>query len=213
MDPDIHRPSLHDLGKVPGPSRPFLPRLCEVVREEMQVGTRYRPDCCIAATAILIDVLDYFKLTAKPLSVIATVFNPRMSERIAQEGMPTLEEAERDWFPKGCYSLAVGAGDPQPGKWPGHLVSVLGRQVLIDLTLDQANRPQYGIVLPMPLIAPYHPDFLAGEAQVAGIVSGCRVIYEARSGDRSFERSNDWRSQKRRSAVVGKAIRKLKGEC
>jgi len=212
MDPEIRPDPARNLEEITLPARPFLPRLCEVVREELHIGTLYRPDCCIAATAILNEVLDYFQLTASPLSVIATIFNPVMSERIAQEGMPTLEEAERDWFTKGCYSLAVGAGDAQPGKWPGHLVTVLGGRVLIDLTLDQANRPQHGIVLPMQILAPCDPDFLAGQARVAGSVGGCRVVYEARPGDRSFERSNDWRSRKRRADVVGAAIRLLKKE-
>ena len=212
MDAEIRPDPAQILKEITGPARPFLPRLCEVVRQELHIGALYRPDCCIAATAILNEVLDYFKLTGRPLSVIATVFNPVMSERIAREGMPTLEEAERDWFPKGCYSLAVGAGDPQPGKWPGHLVTVLGGQVLIDLTLDQANRPQHGIVLPMPILAQCDPDFLAGKARLAGMVGSCRVVYEARPGDRSFERSNDWRSRKRRADVVGAAIRLLKEE-
>jgi hypothetical protein len=210
MDPEIRPDPAQNLEEVTLPARPFLPRLCEVVREELHIGTHYRPDCCIAATAILNEVLDYFRLTARPLSVIATVFNPVMSERIAQEGMPTLEEAERDWFPKGCYSLAVGAGDRQPGKWPGHLVTVLGGQALIDMTLDQANRPQHGIVLPAPIIAPLTPDFLTKEAGVAGMVNRCRVVYQARPDDRSFERSNDWKSRKRRAGVVGSAIRRLK---
>lgn len=206
-----HAPST-DLANFTGPARPFLPHLCEVVRDEMRIGTLYRPDCCIAATAILIDVLDYFRLTARPLSVIATVFNPAMSGRIEREGMPTLEEAERDWFPNGCYSLAVGIGDPEPGKWPGHLVANLADKVLIDLTLDQADRPQHGIVLPMPVVAPFPPELLTEDGQMAGMVNGCRVVYEARPADRSFERSNDWRSRKRHDAVVGAAIRRLKGK-
>src|SRR5262249_2868660 len=168
------------------PARPFLPRLCAVVREELHIGTLYRPDCCIAATAILNEVLDYFKLTARPLGDIATVFNPVTRERIDREGMPTLEEAERDWFTKGCYSLAVGAGDPEPGKWPAHLVTVLGAQVLIDLTLDQANRPQHGIVLPMPILAPCDPDFLAGPAPGARIVNGSPGGHEAPPGAPAF---------------------------
>jgi hypothetical protein len=147
VEPDrtpAHAPSTH-LGNFTGPDRPFLPRLCEVVREELRIGTLYRPDCRIAATAVLLDVLDYFRFTARPLSVIATVYNPAMSERILREGMPTLEEAERDWFPKGCYSLAVGVGDPEPGKWAGHLVANFADQLLLDLTLDQASRPQHQI--------------------------------------------------------------------
>src|SRR5947209_8022518 len=141
MEPEKSRgPSdAQDLEQLTGPARPFLPRLCEVVREELKIGTLFRPDCCIAATAVLIDVLDYFRLTARPLSVIATVFNPAMSERLLRDGMPTPEEAERDWFPNGCYALAVGAGDPQPGMWSGHLVANLADRALIDLTLDQAN--------------------------------------------------------------------------
>jgi hypothetical protein len=206
-----HTPAT-DLENVNGPFRPFLPRVCEVVRDEMRIGTHYRPDCCIAATAILIDVLDYFRLTARPLSVIATVFNPAMSGRIEREGMPTLKEAERDWFPHGCYSLAVGSGDPEPGKWPGHLVANLADRVLIDLTLDQADRPQHGIVLPMPILAPFPSEFLTEDGQMAGLVNGCRVVYEARPDDRSFERSNDWRSRKRRDAVVAAAVRRLKGK-
>ncbi len=205
-----HVPLAH-LGNVTGPARPFLAHVCEVVRDELRIGTLYRPDCCIAATAILIDVLDYFRLTARPLSVVATVYNPAMSERILRDGMPTLEEAERDWFPNGCYALAVGAGDPQPGKWAGHLVANLADRVLLDLTLDQANRPQHQIVLPPFLLAPLDWEFLQGEAYLAGTGNGCRIVYETRPDDRSFERSNDWRSKKRRAEVVGAAIRRLKG--
>jgi len=168
-----------DLGAVTGPAQSFLPYFCEVVRHELRIGTLYRPDCCIAATAILIDVLDYFRMTARPLSVLATVFNPAMSRRIEREGMPTLEEAEGDWFLKGCHSLAVGLGDPEPGKWPGHLVANLADKLLIDLTLDQADRPQHGIVLPMPIIAPFPREFLTENGHMAGMVNGCRVRGEA----------------------------------
>ncbi len=106
----------------------------------------------------------------------------------------------------------MGIGDPQPGKWPGHLVATLGGKVLINLTLDQADRPEHGIVLPVPIVAPLSPEFLTHEGQMVGMVNGCRVVYEARPDDCSFERSNDWKSRKRHAAVVGAAIRRLKGE-
>ncbi len=164
--------------------------LAEVTCEELLIGIRYRPDCCIAATTALIDVLDYFRLTARPLSVIATVFKPVMSERNEREGMPTIEETEGDWFPNRFYSLPVGFGEQQPGKWPGHLVASLEDRVLIDLTLDQANRPEHGIVLPMPIIAPRSAGFLAAVDHVVGTVNHCLAVYEAQPFDllRAFNR-------------------------
>jgi hypothetical protein len=62
----------------------------------------------------------------------------------------------------------------------------------------------------MPVVASFPPEFLTEDGQMAGLVNGCRAVYEARPDDRSFERSNDWRSRKRRAAVVGAAIRRLK---
>jgi hypothetical protein len=210
VEPEQISQQAQHLDDLSGPQRAFLPHVCAVVREALHIGTLYRPDCCIAAAAILIDVLDYFRLTAKPLSVIATVFNPQMTERIEREGVPTREEAERDWFPRGCWALAVGTGDPEPGKWPGHLVATLGERVLLDLTLDQADRPRRGIALPMPLVVPFPAAFLAGDGEISGIVNGCRVVYQARPDDRTFENSRDWVVKKRRSTVVGAAIRRLK---
>src|SRR5262249_24957371 len=182
--------------------------LREGTRKKWMLAPFLKPYCGLSPPAVLIYVLDYFKLTAKPLSVIATIFNPAMSERIEKEGMPTLEQAVADWFPRGCYSLAVGLGEEEPGKWPGHLVATLGGKVLIDLTLDQADRPKHGIELPMPIVAPFPAEFLSDEGEICGLVNGCRVVYRARPEDRSFERSRDWTMKRRRDAMVGAAIRR-----
>jgi hypothetical protein len=212
VEPEEHQEHTPDLDQAAAPAPALLPRRCTVVREELHIGTLLRPDCCILATATLLDVLDYFKLPARPLTVEAWVCNPPMHERIIREGMPTPEEAEASWFPEGCYSLCVGTGEKEKGKWAGHLVAVLADRVLMDLTLDQANRPDYGIVLPMPVVAPVPRAFLDGEGALSGLVGGCRVAYTARPGDRSFEHSNDWKSRKRRTDLVGAAIRRLKKE-
>jgi hypothetical protein len=193
------------------PPQDLLYRICEAIREELQIGTLMGPDCCIPATAIVIDVLDHFRLDARPLSVTVSVFNPTMTERIDREGMPTPEDAERDWFQSGCHSIGIGLGDDdQPGRWAGHLVANLADRVLIDLTLPQANRPAHGIDLPEVILAPIEEGFLQARHALAATLNGCLVIYQARPGDRSFERSPDWRSKKRRDSIVGAAIRRLK---
>src|SRR5262249_43169019 len=113
------------------------------------------------------------------------------------------------------HSVGVGLGrDDEPGRWAGHLAAVLANRVLIDLTLTQASRPGHGIELPEVILVPVNEGFLAAESSLAGKLNGCLVIYQARPDDRSFERSSDWRSRKRRDAIVGAAIRRLKeGRC
>jgi hypothetical protein len=140
-----------------GPARPAaaappnlrrLARIGEAVRDE--VRARYNgPDCCILATAALLDVLRHFRLTARPPSVNAGVFNPAMTERTAREGLPaTREELERDWFPAGCKSVGVGSGGAEAGgRWTGHLVAAVAGRVVMDLALGQAGscwRPPSG---------------------------------------------------------------------
>jgi hypothetical protein len=179
----------------------LVEELARVVRQEMD--GRYRPDCCIAATRILLSVADYFRLTALPLCVQATVFNPVMSQRLEHEAMPSQEEAERSWFPAGCHSVGLGVpGDSEPGRWQGHLVAVVERH-LLDITLDQASRPQHGIVLPAVCVCPLDLDFLMRRAMLQGRCNGCLVRYLALpTGAGDFQRAPDWRSKRHHATIA-----------
>lgn len=189
-----------------------LLKLCEIIKEELQIGTLLREDCCIMATATLIDVMDYFKLRVRPLSVKAQIFNPEMSRRIEESGLPTLEEAEKDWFPRSCWSVGLGHGEEQPWKWPGHLVGILKEEILIDLTMDQCRRPEKNIELPGVVLIPLDGDFLKAEGAMIGFLNGCRVHYVAFPEDQSYKKARDWSEKKRRSRFVGAAIRRFKKE-
>lgn len=46
----------------------------------------------------------------------------------------------------GPYTIGIGTGEPQAGKWPGHLITVVERKFLVDLTLDQGSWPQHKIM-------------------------------------------------------------------
>jgi hypothetical protein len=105
----------------------------------------YRPDSCIAAARVLTDVFERLHVKARPLSVVADIFNAALLARAEAEGgrLPADTAEYRRWVEEsGCWWLTLGSGgDPEPGKGPGHVAVVAWESVLIDLTLPQATRP------------------------------------------------------------------------
>ena len=108
--------------------------------------TQYDPDSCIGSTRIGIDVLAHFGIEAHPEPTRAFVANKHLLRRLQREGgkfTPPFRGNE--------WSVGVGWPPTTPPKKPGyngHLVIIVpynGREVLIDLTLDQAYRPAKGI--------------------------------------------------------------------
>src|SRR5262249_29776146 len=126
-------------------------KLAAVMRAACRVFLpRYRPDSCIAAARVLVDVFDRLHVRCRPLSVVVDVFHPAMVARAALEGgrLPeTTEEYQRWVAESGCWWLTLGMGEPRPGRWAGHVAVVAWDAVLLDLTLPQASRPQRGIEL------------------------------------------------------------------
>jgi hypothetical protein len=66
----------------------------------------------------------------------------------------------------GAYTIGIGTGEPQAGKWPGHLITVVERKFLVDLTLDQGSRPQLKIMLSSHLVTSVNNRFLGGAANL-----------------------------------------------
>src|SRR5690349_6891587 len=121
----------------PPPTLSTLVRIAEVVRGALRIGTSHPPDCCIAATRALIEVLGHFHIDARPLTVTAMVYNPAAVRWIESAGrLPASRQDVQDCSAAGCWAHGLGfGGDPRPGTWPGHLVALLPDQALIDLTL------------------------------------------------------------------------------
>ena len=93
----------------------------------------------------------------------------------------------------GVWSVGIGYGiDPRDRRWPGHLVLRSGSH-LIDATIDQANRPQHGIVMPPMLLAPHVADEFWRAKKLLGVeINDCQVVYEARPNDNSYLSSPVW---------------------
>jgi hypothetical protein len=93
-------------------------------------------------------------------------------------------------------SYQVDIGDPtamRPGGWPGHLVAVLDRRWLVDLSLGQAARPALGIdVGPIAAAIDDPEPFLRGRSDLAGVVRDSLVVYRSRPTDRTYRVGRAW---------------------
>lgn len=148
---------------------------------------KFNPDCCIAATRITIDVLSEFHFKVKPLSVVVNVINESSG-----------------------YVVSLGNKDQEkrPGCWVGHLITMVNERCIVDLTLGQATRPQYGIRL-HPILCGTDPSFCSGEREVILKINGSDIIYHPLPQDKTYLTAPDWQGNLERRREVGRAIKDL----
>ena len=83
-----------------------------------------RPDCCVFATGVCVEVLTHFGIKAEPLRVEAAIFpNDRKHHGVV------------------LGSFGDGSRQPAaaPDKWRGHLCTLVADVYLLDTTFDQVN--------------------------------------------------------------------------
>jgi hypothetical protein len=166
-----------------------------VMERLLKVAPRYiapfGADCCILATKIALEVLEYYKVPAKPLTVRAKINNEAMEQRIVKEGRLPKDTAEITAWGKedGSYNIGLGYGESKE-KWAGHLV-VVAEGKLLDLTLGQVYRPEWKIRLE-PILVPVTKRFLEGNETLVLHSEGCKVEYKAFPDDQSYTKVPDW---------------------
>jgi hypothetical protein len=166
-----------------------------------EIRTTFTPDSCIESTWIACEVAKQLGVQAEPLAVQTTVFNPAMVA--AMEANPNIfdewqrigdGDAKKQMDLFGGWIIKIGQNDtPDPGKWNGHLVALLQGH-LIDLSLDQAERPTKNITGLKPIFFPFPvtPAFLSGQDElVAQDPNKIRVAYRARR-DLSYCNTPAW---------------------
>jgi hypothetical protein len=156
---------------------------------------RFREDSCINSTRVLFDVFRAVGIAAQAVSVRTRIYSPGFVNRAYRAGrMPESSEEVHSWTAAaGVWSVGIGYGiDQGKQKWPGHLV-LRSDDHLIDATIDQANRPQHGIVMPPMLMLARVPDAFWRAENLLGVeVNGAQVVYEARPHDTSYVGSPAW---------------------
>lgn len=177
----------------------------------------FRKDCCIDATAIVCDVLDHFGFTPLPMHCDLTVLNGAGQAWSKEHGRLPQSQAEiDDWNTRKGKLIQIRSDDsPKDANgYCGHVVTLCeidGAMRLIDLTLDQCDRPEFGIALP-PLLANVDEDFWEGDKPASYDIDDCYVGYVAYPYKRDFIESVGWRSSSRRKPLVRTLIRIAKSK-
>jgi hypothetical protein len=175
---------------------------------------RWPPSSCIGSTRIALDFLRELGVRAYPMAVRVVIANEPMARRW-QAGLVGRDQQEGlRWLAEdGSYSLSLGYApehyDPAR-EWPGHLVCVVdGPQgaVVLDLSLDQASRPQHGVHL-RPHVFCASRDWLADDAEHWEEVDGSLLAYKVDRENTEYLRSPDWTDKGRREPTL-RALRQL----
>lgn len=194
----------------------ILGRLQEVARAVIRRD--FRADSCIGSTRTVTRVLEHFGISAKPLPVQVYIYNKSYVDAVERgDWPPTFDQVMfRHWCDRnGAWAIGVGVWDEaeglKPGQYGGHLVAFLPKHhLLIDASLDQAVRPQRGIVLPDVLQIPTTAEFEEGAASLSGVVNNCVLRYHQHNDEGRYLRSPDWADPKRTRKATEDILRYIR---
>jgi hypothetical protein len=195
-----------------------LERVAQAVHDGMQADG-LKPSACIAGAAAIRDLLSSDAadetagiLPVELVAVTAAAFNAPGWRLLLAHSDPHRDPAR--WAADGAWSVGLGFGaDPEPGRWPGHLVAVVDRRWLVDPTLGQASRPDRGLTLPDILVLPLTERWVRGrEDTVIRLPGDTTVTVARRRNAPSFQHSPDWRESRRRTQRVAAALALLQAE-
>ena len=169
---------------------------------------------CIMAASVLLRVLHLKGLKgAYPLTVKPRIFNPKYTARLESEPLLSASEIKNGLKEDGCAMVAIGHGEGSKDQWPAHLVVVIpqalkGKDAICDLTITQANKPDWDIQLGQIMVG-VRDSFINGTEAFGVTINGCRVIYKAFPDDISFKGTPIWKKRLKRDLVVKRIMKQL----
>lgn len=128
------------------------------------------PAECILLTRIAVDVCRACGVLARPLAVTVELHSDSDPDATVRLGFPGDIEAE--------------------DIWDGHLVCVVDRRLLLDLTIDSMTIPEWGLH-PQPFSAPVDAMFIEG-GQLVVPIEGGQAVYAALPERRDFRGEPGW---------------------
>lgn len=161
-------------------------------------------DSCIASTAVACDFCEWAGVHVRPLEVEVMAWNALALEQLAAD-------VPFEQWPADAWSVGVKQNTPDTHRkprgrpWSGaHLVAIVDRSTLLDLSADQLSRPIYRMPVPGPVVLPW--DGI--EARAVNDETGVQLMYRVPvKPDLSFRSSPDWRLRGRRQHIVSELVR------
>ena len=138
---------------------------------------------CIEGSALLTSVLRMMGFVdAYPLTVGVAIFNKANQDWVKAHGAPADEASCRACDAAGSMTIVIGKGTEHlvsEDRWAGHLAVVVpavfgDRHALLDLTIVQAQRPEWDIVL-KPLCLRVRDQVVAGK-DPGKVVVNCGLL-------------------------------------
>lgn len=176
-------------------------------------------DCCIWASRIGMDVLKHFGIKARCITVNFYCANAAFMEQMMKHGRMPRDKAElEEWHKEnGATNMGVVSDDDDAKNWDrynGHVVTFLpDDNIIIDLSSEQFNRPQYGITVePAPRKVPVGWELLESEEAHYDLPGGGVAVYKARPDQRGYIFTQAWVDSPGRRMVVPETIAKLELE-
>ena len=183
-------------------------RIVLTVRAEV-LRAGFTASSCILSTRVLMNVLDYLGIEAKPVAVTVVAFNSKGWE-LHNAGKPLEDD---DAWSVGIEGTGKRRRNATTGRmdWDGHLIALTDDGYVLDPSLDQLSRPAKALTLtPLAskLSAPLRHDNHQGFARNDGTVILYRLLDLPNS---SWSNSADWRQKHQEiRTVTATVIRRLK---
>lgn len=161
-------------------------------RIRQQILAHYLRDSCVATARATVDALKQAGVDVFPLSVRVYIVNEPVQQFSLEHGY--FPEVGTDDYPPDGYGIGLGVTPSTPDAWAGHVVVVAERKWLLDFSIDQANRPDYGIVLD-PLVAPVTERWIRGKEMMLLHRGPAYLYYQTLPGDKGFKASPNWEGE------------------
>lgn len=170
------------------------------------IQAKFGANACIVATRVAVEVLRHHGVRVEPLAVQVDIYNPAYVENVERGKSADAIASDPD-----CWSAQLGfTAQPQAdGELDMHVVAVVERRLLLDLTLDQCSAPEHDVRLTPGVFYGLPPGF-ERSGTVSYPVNGCAVAYEAHPEEKAYLTAPDWTDRARRQPFVEATLERLR---
>jgi hypothetical protein len=168
---------------------------------------RFNVTSCIASTRIGLLALTEFGVQGRVQNVEYVIVNDAYRALTRDlDRLPTFEDME------GTDAHSLGLGVDRGPDEVGHLAIGVGARLLVDLSIDQASRPQKGWAFYEPLVATLPGGWRKGDERYMTHTPTYTIGIKAVPDNKAWLRSGDWTERWRYEPTVRQVVAAMRRE-